>query len=144
MTASSRRPRGAAPELQRDEDREHDSERRNGEAATVSISNSALQITLTVGERQLDVGFAVVLILLQRESDVERGFVLGEVVVPLGRAPGDRAENAALLLERHLEVALLQLSRTVDDLDAARGEHRPRIAGAERRQRRRRRPRRRR
>ena len=89
-----------------------------------------------VGERQLDVGLAVVLILLEREGDVERGLVLGEVVVALGRAPGDGAEDAAVLLERHLEVPLLQLARTVDDLDAARGEHRPRIAGAERRQRR--------
>ena len=62
--------------------------------------------------------------------------MLGQVVVPLGRAPGDGAENAAVLLERHLQVALLQLARAVDDLDAARREHRPRIAGAERRQRR--------
>ena len=59
-----------------------------------------------------------------------------EVVVALGGAPGDGAEDAAVLLERHLQMALLQLARAVDDLDAARREDRPRIAGAERRQRR--------
>ena len=48
-----------------------------------------------VGQRQLDIGFAVVLVLIERERDVERRFVLGQEVVPLGCAPGDRAENPA-------------------------------------------------
>ena len=91
---------------------------------------------LQIGERQLDVRLSIVLVLLEREGDVERGLVLGEVVVALGGAPGDGAEDPAVLLERHLEVALLQLARAVDDLDAARREHRPRVAGAERRERR--------
>ena len=35
---------------------------------------------LHVGERQLDKGFAIELVLLERERHVERGFVLGQVV----------------------------------------------------------------
>src|SRR6185436_17381501 len=35
---------------------------------------------LQIGERQLHVGLSIVLILFERECDVERGLVLGEVV----------------------------------------------------------------
>src|SRR5262245_11843116 len=89
-----------------------------------------------IGQRQLDIGFAVVLVLIEGERDVERRLVLSEEVVSLGCAPGDRAENPALLFERHLQVALFQLSWTVDDFDTAGSEYRARVAGAERRQRR--------
>ena len=58
--------------------------------------------------------------------------LLGEEVGALGGAPGDRAEAAAVLAERHLEVALLQRARTVDDLDAGGVEDRPRVGQAER------------
>ncbi len=61
--------------------------------------------------------------------------MLGEVVVALRRTPGDRAEDAPFLLERHLEVPFLQLSRAVDNLDPSSREHGPRVAGAERRKR---------
>src|SRR5438093_143506 len=47
---------------------------------------------LEIRERQFDVAFSIVLIVLEREGDVERRFVLGEVVVALRGAPGDRAE----------------------------------------------------
>src|SRR5438876_2954422 len=90
---------------------------------------------LEIRERQFDVAFSIVLIVLEREGDVERRFVLGEVVVALRGAPGDRAEDAPFLLERHLEVPLLQLARAVDNLDPAGDEHWPRIACAERRKR---------
>src|SRR5256885_1385949 len=100
-----------------------------------SIFNLLLLRALEIRERQLDVAFAIVLILLEREGDVERRFVLGEVVEALRGAPGDGAEDAPSLLERHLEVPLVQLARAVDYLDPAGGEHWPRIAGAEGRQR---------
>src|SRR5580765_4946946 len=64
---------------------------------------------LHVGERQLDKGFAIELVLLERERHVERGLVLGQVVVAFGGAPGDRAEDAPVLLERHLQVPFFQL-----------------------------------
>src|SRR5258705_5468444 len=60
-----------------------------------------------ISNGQLYECLTIVLILLEREGDVERGFVLDEIVVALGRAPGDRAKNAAVLLERHLQVSLL-------------------------------------
>src|SRR5262245_47718578 len=66
--------------------------------------------SLQVGERQLDVCFSIVLVLFQRERDVERGPVLGQVVVPFSGTPGDRTEDAAVLLEGHLEMAFLQLA----------------------------------
>src|SRR3954447_24568598 len=44
---------------------------------------------LQIGERQLDVGVAVVMILFERERDVQRGLVLLEELVALRRAPGD-------------------------------------------------------
>ncbi len=50
--------------------------------------------------------------------------------------PGDAAQDASVLLERHLEVAILDPAGTVDHLDAAGTKDRPRIAGPERRQRR--------
>src|SRR5262249_60149655 len=89
-----------------------------------------------VGQGELDERLSIVLILFEREGDVDGGLVLGEVVVAIRGAPGDGAEDAAVLLERHLEVARLQLSWTVGDLDAAGRKHRPGIAGAEGRQRR--------
>src|SRR6185295_7723981 len=61
-----------------------------------------------VRHRELDEGFAIELILLQRERDVDGGFVLGQVVVPLRRPPRDRAEDPPLLLERHLQVPFLE------------------------------------
>src|SRR4051812_23576234 len=39
---------------------------------------------LEVGERELDVRIPIVVVLLERERDVERRFVLGEEVVALG------------------------------------------------------------
>src|SRR5205085_11671416 len=89
-----------------------------------------------VRERELDERLAIILILLEREGDVDRRLVLREIVVALGGAPCDRAEDAAVLLERHLQMPLLQLAWTIDDLDAARREHRARIARTERRERR--------
>ena len=62
--------------------------------------------------------------------------VLGDIVVLFGGAPCNGAKDPAVLFERHLEVALLQFSRPVHDLDPARGKDRSRITGAERRQRR--------
>ena len=61
--------------------------------------------------------------------------MLGEEVGALGGAPCDGAEDAAVLLQRHLEVTVLQHARTVDDLHAPRGEHGTRVPGAERRER---------
>src|SRR5439155_21547313 len=86
--------------------------------------------------RQLHVRLAMLLVLFEREGDVERGLVLGEVVVALGRAPRDGAEDPAILSERHLEVTLLQFPRAVDDLDATGGKDRTRVPGTERRKRR--------
>ena len=62
--------------------------------------------------------------------------VLGDEGLALRRPPGDAAHDAAVLPERHLQVALLEAARAVDDLDAAGAEDRARVAGAERRQRR--------
>src|SRR3954465_12553421 len=89
-----------------------------------------------VGQHELDAGFAVELVLFERIRHVNRRAVLAEVIVPLGGAPGDGAKDAAVLLERHLEVALLELTRTVDDLHAARRKHGPGVARAEGRERR--------
>src|SRR5262245_42970505 len=86
-------------------------------------------------ERQLDERFPIVLVLFERERDVDRTLVLSEIVVLLSGAPGDRAEDASVLLQRHLQVAFLQRARTVDDFHTARRKDRPRIACAERRQR---------
>src|SRR5216684_7369581 len=44
-----------------------------------------------VREGQLCIGCSIVLVLFERERDVERRLVLREVVVALGRAPGHRA-----------------------------------------------------
>src|SRR5262245_59204282 len=85
---------------------------------------------------QLDVGLTIVLVLLQRERDVERSLVLGEEIVAFGGTPGHGAEDAAILPQRHLEMAFLQPARTVDDLHPPRREHGPGIAGAKRGQRR--------
>ena len=60
--------------------------------------------------------------------------MLGDERLPLRGAPGDAADDAPVLAERHLEVALLDAARTVDDLDAARPEDRAGVSGAERRQ----------
>src|SRR4026208_1660738 len=68
-----------------------------------------------IRERQLDERLPIVLILFERKGDVERRLVGLEVVVALGRAPGDGAEDPPLLLERHLEVPFLELTRPVDD-----------------------------
>src|ERR1700722_4803575 len=70
-----------------------------------------------VCERQLDVCLSIVLIVVERERDVQCGSVFGEEVAVLGGAPGDCAEDAAALLERHLEMAFLQLPRAIHDLD---------------------------
>src|SRR6185503_17432722 len=88
-----------------------------------------------IRERQLDERLPIVLILFERKGDVERRLVGLEVVVALGRAPGDGAEDPPFLLEGHLEVPFLELARTVDDFHRPRREDRPRIAGAERRER---------
>src|SRR5262245_22765218 len=88
-----------------------------------------------VRERQLDERLPIVLVLFEGEGDVERGFVRFEVLMAFGGAPGNRAEDAALLLEGHFQVALFELPRTVDDLDASSREDGPRVAGAKRGQR---------
>src|SRR4051812_7822042 len=80
---------------------------------------------------ELDEHLTIVLILLEREGDVDRPLV-AERVLALGGTPGNRPEDPALLLQRHLQVALFERARAVDDLDAARRKHRPRVAGAER------------
>src|SRR6187455_1999358 len=77
-----------------------------------------------IRERQLNVGLSIVLILLERKGDVDGALVLGEIVVLLGGAPGDRAEDAAILLQRHFEVALFELAWAIDDLDPPRRKHR--------------------
>src|ERR1051325_4172648 len=85
--------------------------------AAASVSCRVLQVC----ERELDVGLSIVLVLFQREGDVDRAadrLARGEVVVPLRGAPRDRAEDAPFLLERQLQVTLLQHARAVDDLDA--------------------------
>src|SRR5206468_8149382 len=56
-----------------------------------------------VGERQLDEGLSIVMVRLERKRDVDRGSMLGEILVALGGAPGDGAEDAAVLLQRHLQ-----------------------------------------
>src|SRR5262245_5992939 len=53
-----------------------------------------------------------------------------EVVVALGGTPGNCAESTTLLIERHFEMPLLQLSRTIDDLDPTCREDRTRVSGA--------------
>src|SRR5207244_13426403 len=52
----------------------------------------------------------------------------------LGGAPCDAAEDAAILAEGHLQVAVLETARAVDDLDVARAEDGAWIAGAKRRE----------
>src|SRR5215831_5085246 len=56
----------------------------------------------SVRQRELHERLAAELVLLERERHIERRPVLGQVVVSFGCAPGDRAEDAAVLLERHL------------------------------------------
>src|SRR4051812_453814 len=80
---------------------------------------------------ELDGHLTIVLILLEREGDVD-GPLVAKRVLPFGGTPGNRAEDAAVLLQRHLEVALFQLARAVDDLHSPGGKHRTRVAGAER------------
>src|SRR4029077_2021878 len=79
--------------------------------------------------------FTIVLILFEGEGDVECSLVLGKEVVALRGPPGDRAKDAAVLAQRHFQVALLELARTVDDLHSSSREHRAGVSGAERRQR---------
>ena len=57
--------------------------------------------------------------------------MLLEKRVTFGATPGNRPQHAAVLTQRHLEVAVFQASRAVDDLDAGRREYRLRISGAE-------------
>src|SRR5262245_63645362 len=80
------------------------------EAKTILRSES------DVSDRQLGEGLTTVLILVEREGDVERRPVIGEVVVAFGGPPRDGAEDPAILPQRQFEVALFQLARPVDDL----------------------------
>src|ERR1700733_11009651 len=91
-------------------------------AAALSVARASWNLRLgpfEVGQRQLDVRLSIVLVLIEGERDVDGGLVLSEVVVTLGGAPRDGAEDAAILLERHLEVALFEPAWPVHDLDAA-------------------------
>src|SRR6185436_7253975 len=112
---AERRPRGFAPQVQTD---------------WLTVWRAK------VSYGQLQVALAVVGVVLERERQVDGRAMLGDEALPLGRAPGDAAEDAALLPERHLEVPFLQAARPIDDFDAAGAEDGARVAGAERRQRR--------
>src|SRR5262245_32413732 len=50
-----------------------------------------------VSQSELDERLSIVLVLLQGEGDVDGGLVLGEVVVAFGGAPGNGAEDPAVL-----------------------------------------------
>src|SRR5262249_54230165 len=101
----------------------------------LKFSNLLLLRPLEVGQGELNIRLAIVIVLFEGEGDIERRLVFREEVVTLGGAPGDGAEDSALLFQRHLQVPFFQLARAVDDFDAAGGEDRAGIAGAERRQR---------
>src|SRR3954453_21767407 len=80
---------------------------------------------------ELDGHLTIVLILLEREGDVD-GPLVAKRVLPFVGTPGNRAEDAAVLLQRHFEVTLFQLSRYVNHPGPPGGKHRTRVAGAER------------
>src|SRR4029450_3702170 len=94
-------------EREDDHDEEHDADRGYDETGLALPAGHGLLRLSQVCERQLHVGLAIVLVLFEREGDVDGGLVLLEELVTLGGAPGDGAEDPAVLLERHLEVALL-------------------------------------
>ena len=91
-------------------------------AHVIGASCSAV-VRFGVRKRELHKRLAAECILLEREGHVERRPVLGEIVMALGRAPRDRAENAPVLLERHLQMTFLELPGPIDNLDPAGGKH---------------------
>src|SRR6185436_13505140 len=80
-----------------------------------------------IGDAQFEIRLSLELVLLERERQVDGGPVLVEEFGAFGGAPCDRAESPAVLAERHLEMPFLQRARSVDNLDPACVEHRPRI-----------------
>ena len=87
-----------------------------------------------VAHRKLQILIALVSIVFERKREVQRRPVLGDELLALDGPPRNRAENAAVLLERHLQMLLLEAPWTIDDFNPLRLEQRTRIAGAERRQ----------
>src|SRR5829696_7654942 len=78
---------------------------------------------LEVADVELEVGFTLEFVFLEGEREVDAGAIAIEELGALGGAPGDRAKAPALLAEGHLEVALLQRARPIDDLDTRGVEH---------------------
>src|SRR4051794_21188695 len=87
---------------------------------------------LEVRDRELEVRLALVVVAVEGERQVDPGAVLFQERRALGGPPRDGAEAAALLVERHLEVPLLDRTRPVDDLDRAGVEDGARVGQAER------------
>src|SRR5690242_7215334 len=69
-----------------------------------------------IRQRQLHVSLAAEFVLLQGEGDVHGRAVLGEERLALGGPPGDGAEHTPVLPQAHLQVAVLEAARAVDDL----------------------------
>ena len=87
-----------------------------------------------VAHRELQVFIALISIVFERKREIQRAAILGDELLALDRPPGDRAKDAPVLLQGHLQVLVLQPARAVDDFHAPRLEQRPRIAHAERRE----------
>ena len=63
---------------------------------------------------------AAELVLFERVGELDTGFLRQQRLFALGGVPLDAAQQAPALLEGHLQVALLQPARAVDDVDAGR------------------------
>src|SRR3954471_20863136 len=87
-----------------------------------------------VAHRELQEVIALVLIVIEREGEIQRGTVLCNEVLTLDGAPRNGAKNPSVLLERHLQMPLLHPPRAIDHLYPIRLKQGPRIADAERRQ----------
>src|SRR4051794_22030450 len=74
---------------------------------------------LEVRHRELEIGLALVFVAVEGERQVDPGAVLFEERGPLRGAPRNGPEPPPLLVERHLEMALLDRPGAVDDLDRA-------------------------
>src|SRR4029078_1991793 len=67
-----------------------------------------------VADVELQVGFPLIFVAVEREGQVDTGAVLLEELGAFRGAPGDRLEPAALLAEGHLQVTLLQRAGAID------------------------------
>src|SRR6185312_13954882 len=86
---------------------------------------------LHIGDRELEVGLALELILFEGEGEVDAAAVFVEKGRAFGRAPGDGSKAPAVLAEGHLQVLVLQGTGAVHNLDGRRVEDRAWIGQAE-------------